>query len=402
MMAKRRANGEGNIRKRENGQWEGRIVVGHKENGKPIFRYVYGETQKELTAKLRNHIEIHDGVELTEDSRMTLGAWLVRWLGSVETRLRSSTVNGYRQYITNYINPVLGEKQISKITTTDVQKMYTRLKHEGRVHEHREHGRQLSDAMVRKIHMMLHRAMEDAKREHLIASNPTDGATVPKASYKEKQILNDEQLARFMEAIKADPAWHDFFYTAVTTGLRRGELCGLRWEDFDKADGTLHIRRTVHVEKGGRLTTGATKTGSGTRKILLPTSTARLLQERKRSTASEWIFPNPLNPELPTSPTSAYHHLKTLLKRANLPSIGTHGIRHTFSSHALASGVDPKTLSGILGHTKASFTLDTYTHVTGDMQRQAATIVGDFLTDIFGKELKPWQNDENPAPGAST
>jgi integrase len=94
--------------------------------------------------------------------------------------------------------------------------------------------------------------------------------------------------------------------------------------------------------------------------------------------------------------------MKALLKDADLPSIRFHDLRHTFATHALSSGVDAKTLSGILGHTKASFTLDTYTHVTGDMQKQAAKIVGGFLTDILGEELAPWQNAENQAAAAST
>ena len=101
-------------------------------------------------------------------------------------------------------------------------------------------------------------------------------------------------------------------------------------------------------------------------------------------------------------PRSAYGHLKALLDSAGLPSIRFHDLRHTFATHALSSGVDAKTLSGILGHTKASFTLDTYTHVTGDMQQRAADIVGGFMTDFFGEELKPWQSAENGAQEAST
>ena len=174
------------------------------------------------------------------------------------------------------------------------------------------------------------------------------------------------------------------------------------WSDFDEAHGTLSVRRTLHIQKGGRLVTGETKTGTGKRTITLPPSTAGLLAQRKKSSYSQWIFPNPLRPEQPASPNAAYNHLKTLLKRAGLPSIRFHDLRHTFATHALASGVDAKTLSGILGHTQASFTLDTYTHVTGDMQRQAAQVMDTFMTDIFGKELAPWQREENQAAAAST
>ena len=168
-----------------------------------------------------------------------------------------------------------------------------------------------------------------------------------------------------------------------STGLRRGEICGLMWQDFDEAHGTLTVRRTIHAERGGRLTAGETKTGAGKRIITLPPSTAQLLSERRKRSYTEWIFPDPLRPERPTRPNAAYVRMKELLKKAGLPSIRFHDLRHTFATHALASGVDAKTLSGILGHTQASFTLDTYTHVTGDMQKRASEIVGGFMENIM-------------------
>ena len=101
------------------------------------------------------------------------------------------------------------------------------------------------------------------------------------------------------------------------------------------------------------------------------------------------------------NPDSAYRQLKKFLLEAGLPDIRFYDLRHTFSTYALSSGVDSKTLAGILGHTKASFTLDTYTHTTGDMQRRAADIVGGFLTAYLGEEIKPWQNAENGETAAS-
>ena len=225
--------------------------------------------------------------------------------------------------------------------------------------------------------------MDAAVQKNLIARNSAEGITLSKMKMTPKQILNDAQLGRFVEVIQADSVWHDFFYTELTTGLRQGEICGLMWSDFDEAYGTLAIRRTLHTQKGGSLITGETKTGTGKRTIILPPSTAQLLVQRKKKSYSQWIFPNPLQPEQPASPNSAYNHLKTLLRKAGLPSIRFHDLRHTFATHALASGVDAKTLSGILDHTQASFTLDTYTHVTGDMQKRASEIVGGFMENIM-------------------
>ena len=180
-----------------------------------------------------------------------------------------------------------------------------------------------------------------------------------------KQILTDEQLERFVEIIREDAVWYDFFYTELTTGLRRGEICGLQWRDFDADDGRLKICRAVHEERGGKLTTWDTKTSAGARTITLPPSTVELLRERKKSALTEWIFPHPWKPEQPTHPSTAYDRLKALLKRAELPDIRFHGLHHTFATHALASGVDVKTLSGILGHTRSAFAQGTYPHHYG-------------------------------------
>ena len=385
-MAKRRPSGDGMVRKRENGRWEGRIVVGHKRGGEPIYHSVYAKTQKELLDKLHREIERYDGVELTEDSLMTLGTWLDRWLDEYAANsVRHSTLKNYR-YMANHVKRELGGKQVSSVTAEDVQQMYHRLIDRG-----------LSATTVRHVHSMLHLAMDAAVRSHLTAQNPTDLAVPPRAERGEMRILTEQQLDTFMKAIRTDASWYDFFYTELTTGLRRGEICGLRWQDFDEKSGVLHVRRTLHTEDG-RLVAGATKTGCGTRDIVLPDGTAEVLRKRKAGSYSEWIFPNLTKPELPISPGAAYRRLKEILKRANLPDIRFHDLRHTFSTHALSSGVDARTLAGILGHTNASFTLDTYTHVTGDMQKHAAEVVGGFMEDIFGKGLKPWERNETVAP----
>ena len=397
-MAKRRPSGDGMVRKREDGRWEGRIVVGHKENGDSIFRYIYADTQKELTAKLRQHIDIYQGVDLTEQSRMTLGEWMDQWLENITGTIRPTTLTRYQGAIRIHINPHLGGKPITQVTGKDVQKLYDALASHG----NQITGKGLASSTIRGIHSMLHEAMDAAKQAGLIPWNPTEEIPTPKFACKVKQILTDEQLDIFMAIIQQDDIWHDFFYTELTTGLRLGEICGLMWSDFDARKGTLRVNRTLHKEKGGRVVVGAPKTCAGTRTIVLPSSTAELLRLRKKASFSAWIFHNPLQPEAPMNPATAYRQLKKILTETGLPDIRFHDLRHTFATHALANGVDAKTLSGILGHTKASFTVDTYTHTTSDMHRKAAEIVGGFLTDYLGEEMAPWQNAEDAATVAST
>ena len=333
-MGKRRPSGDGMVRKRDDGRWEGRIVVGHKANGDPIFRHVYAKTQKALTEKLHQSIECYQDVELTEDSRMTLGEWLDRWLAEYKDgTIRPGTLENYRNYIENYIKPQLGGKQVSLITTQDVQRMYRRLRSGGRVREDAEGSKRLSDSTVRHIHTMLHGAMKAAVQAHIIPKNPTENATAPKLNYKPMQVLSEQELDTFLQAVQKDDIWRDFFYTELMTGLRRGEICALMWRDFDAKAGTLGISRTLHSKGQGVYALGDTKTSQGNRTIILPESVAALLRARKKASISQWIFPQPTSPELPMNPGTAYRRLKTLLEEAGLPSIRFHDLRHPYVKH---------------------------------------------------------------------
>ena len=333
-MAKRRPAGDGMVRRREDGRWEGRIVIGHRENGEPLFRHVYAKTQKALLDKLHQNIECYRDVELTEDSRMTLGQWLDRWLTEYKAgTVRPGTLEGYRRYIEYYIKPQLGDKQISLLSQQDIQRMYRRLKTEGRIHEHPEMGHQLSDSMVRHIHSTLHAALKDAVQAHVIPRNPTEGTTAPKPNYKPKRILTRTELDAFLAVVEQDEVWRDFFQTELMTGLRRGEICGLQWSDFDGDAGMLKVCRTLHSQRKGEYTVGETKTNQGMRTIILPHSVTEILRRRKADAISQWIFPDPVKPEDPVNPGSAYLHMKTLLRRAGLPSIRFHDLRHPYVKH---------------------------------------------------------------------
>ena len=330
-MAKRRPSGDGMVRRRDDGRWEGRIVIGHRENGEPLFRHVYAKTQKALLDKLHQNIECYRDVELTEDSRMTLGQWLDRWLTEYKAgTVRPGTLEGYRRYIEYYIKPQLGDKQISLLSQQDIQRMYRRLKTEGRIHEHPEMDHQLSDSMVRHIHSTLHAALKDAVQAHVIPRNPTEGTTAPKPNYKPKRILTRAELDAFLAVVEQDEVWRDFFQTELMTGLRRGEICGLQWSDFDGDTGTLKVCRTLHSQRKGEYTVGETKTNQGMRTIILPHSVTEILRRRKVDAISQWIFPDPVKPEDPVDPNAAYRHMKTLLQRAGLPSIRFHDLRHPY------------------------------------------------------------------------
>ena len=383
-MAKRRPQGDGTIRKRSDGRWEARIIIGHKNDGSPMYKSAFAKTQKSALKQLHQLLDLYRDVDLTEECRMTLGEWMDKWMDEYMIfTIKENTIKGYRSQIDHQIKPFIGHKQLASLTTADIQKFYNKIKKEGRVHPHPIHGHVLSDSMVRKIHMMLHEAMEVAVRERYIVRNPTDNTTIPKKTTTEKQVLDDSQLNRFLEAIQCEPYWHDFFYVEVMTGLRRGEICGIKWSDIDFNEGTLCIKRSVSTKEGGGVSIGETKTDAGVRAIIMPPSVATLLWKKRSDAINEWVFPHYTNPSDPLHPSSAYKKLKTLLKRLELPLLRFHDLRHTFATQATDGGVDPKTLAGILGHTDASFTLDTYTHVTSDMQRGASAIVNNMMQQFL-------------------
>ena len=391
-MAKRRPQGDGTIRKRSDGRWEARIIIGHKNDGSPMYKSAFAKTQKSALKQLHQLLDLYRDVDLTEECRMTLGEWMDKWMDEYMIfTIKENTIKGYRSQIDHQIKPFIGHKQLASLTTADIQKFYNKIKKEGRVHPHPIHGHVLSDSMVRKIHMMLHEAMEVAVRERYIVRNPTDNTTIPKKITTEKQVLDDSQLNRFLEAIQCEPYWHDFFYVEVMTGLRRGEICGIKWSDIDFNEGTLCIKRSVSTKEGGGVSIGETKTDAGVRTIIMPPSVATLLWKKRSDAINEWVFPHYTNPSDPLHPSSAYKKLKTLLKRLELPLLRFHDLRHTFATQATDGGVDPKTLAGILGHTDASFTLDTYTHVTSDMQRGASAIVNNMMQQFLITEEN---NDE--------
>ncbi len=387
MANKRRPQGDGTIRKRNDGRWEARIIIGHKNDGSPMYKSAFAKTQKSALKQLHQLLDLYRDVDLTEECRMTLGEWLDKWLDEYMIfTVRESTLDSYRCLTENQVKRFIGEKQLSSLTTAELQKFYIKIKNEGRVKPTREGSYELANSMVRKIHMMLHEALDTAVIERLIAKNPTNGTTIPKNNYPEKQVLGDEQLETFLEAIKHEEYWCDFFYVEVMTGLRRGEICGLKWSDIDFEGKKLRIERSVAVKKGGGVSIGETKTQTGTRNIFMPPSVADVLRKRKQTAITEWVFPAFLNPEQPIHPAAAYRKLKMILKHAELPMLRFHDLRHTFATHAMKGGVDAKTLSGILGHTNASFTLDTYTHVTSDMQKSASAVVSNMLKNIMIKE----------------
>ena len=378
-MAKRRASGEGSIRKRKDGRWEGRYTAGHNpKTGKPIVKNVLAKTQAEVRAKLKQALADAEKLDFTKTGQYTVGQWMEVWFENYAlVKVRPSSHQTYQGYIKYHIKPYIGDILLNKLTTLDLQKLYKKLLTEGRVvrTESKKQPKGLSPKAVRNINQIISSAMDQAVAQKLILTNPTDGCALPKVEHKEMHTLSADQLGAFLHEAK-NSGVYEMYYFELATGLRRGELLGLKWEDVDWERRTVRICRQV-ARINGEIVEAPLKTKNSYRTISLGDGAIEVLKEQEKKTSDAYIFPSPNGG--PISPDSVQNMLNRVLKRAGLPKIRVHDLRHTFATLALQNGVDIKTVSGMLGHYSAGFTLDTYTHVTTPAQIEAAKTIGNVL-----------------------
>ena len=379
-MAKKRANGEGSIRKRKDGRWEGRYTAGHDpETGKAIYKNVLGKTQAEVKEKLKQAIGETQALDITKAGKYTVGEWMEVWFQDyAKIKVRPSSHQTYQGYIHNHIRPNIGDIPLEKLTSLDLQKFYKKLLTTGRVDRVEAKGQPkgLSAKTVRNIHQILSSALKLAQGQRLILTNPTEGCALPRVEHQEMKTLTTVQLASFFREARESGVF-ELYYLELATGLRRGEMLGLKWKDIDLERGDLRVRRQVS-RINGEVVDAPLKTKNAYRTLPLAEDTVIVLKEQRRKVGnSPWVFPSPNGG--PISPDSVLHMLHRVLKRAGLPKVRFHDLRHTFATLALQNGVDVKTVSGMLGHFSAGFTLDTYAHITSAAQRQAAQTMGSVL-----------------------
>lgn len=284
--------------------------------------------------------------------------------------LRPNTQMSYERRIYQHIVPALGSIQLDKLTSNDIQQFYAKLKQSGRLIRTELYGEGLSDQTVRGIHTTLHTALDKAVTEKLILRNPSDACRLPSAKAREMQVLSPEEIQRLLIQAKEDGCY-ELLLLELASGLRRGEICALQWDDLNLRTGELRIERQVH-RVNGELTVSPPKTNASNRSIILPTPILNVLKIYKEATSSRWIFPSPVNEDSPRDPAAVRKRLQTVLERAECKKVRFHDLRHTFATASLEHGMDVKTLSTIIGHVSSSTTLNVYAHVTDEMRRTAA------------------------------
>lgn len=371
-MAKRRKRGKGSVHLRKDGRWEGRVVVGYDDKNLPITKNVLAKTKTACLEKLKALQETCSG-KPTEKFQpdMTFGEWLDFWYQNYsKPKLRPKSQLDYENSIYRHIIPALGKIPLSRLIANDLQQFYTQMKKSGRLTRTNIYGEGLSDRMVRACHTRCLTALDRAVADGLIRFNPAADCKLPGQALKDMNLLTREEMQRFLIQAKEEE-YYELFLLELATGLRRGEVLALQWDDLDFNTGDLRIQRQVY-RANGELVVSAPKTKAALRTIVLPPTLLGVLKEYRQQIDSRWMFPSPAKEDSPLDPATVRKRLQTILKHAGCRKVRFHDLRHLFVTTALENGMDVKTLSTIIGHVSAKTTLNVYTHVTDTMQQTAA------------------------------
>lgn len=324
---------------------------------------------------------------------MSFGDWIDFWYQNFcKLTVKPKTQACYENRIYTHIIPGVEKIPLNKLTQNDLQQFYAKLKKSGRKRLTDKYGEGLSDRMVRSCHTTCRAALEKAVAEGLITTNPAIGCKLPPKKSKEMQVLTQAEIMRFLIQAKAE-GYYELFLLELTTGMRRGEILGLKWSDLNMQTGDLQISRQV-VKVKGKTTVSTLKTKSSVRTIRLAKEMVELLTEMRRTAKSEWMFPSPVKENTPRDPSAVYRRFQLILERANCKKVRFHDLRHTFATMAIENGMDVKTLSAMIGHVSAETTLDIYSHITDTMQRQAAAKID---REIGGADAEVTDSSESKA-----
>ena len=387
--------------------WEARVTTGYDlSTGKQIQRSFSGKTQREVRQKMQAALVDLNNHQYQEPTKMTVGEWLETWERDFLIGVKPFTKLNYSQHIRNHIIPALGNRKLQQLSGPDIQKFYNQLLREGgKIRCHDKDGNvmkkdgqpvyvsvPLSAKTVKNIHGVLHKALEKAVKLGYIRTNPADSCELGRVEKKEIRPLDSEDITRLMEAVQNHP-FRALFLTTLFTGMRRGEVCGLRWDCVDLEHGTITINKQLQNIPGqpGSYRLVSTKNGKG-RTLKVSHFVVDLLcqqkaeQEKMRRLVGElwhnegYVFCNAVGEHL--SPSTVYHNFKRIASDIGMPDARLHDLRHSYAVASLRAGDDIKTVQSNLGHHTASFTLDVYGHVTAQMQQASADRMDAYIRTV--------------------
>ena len=386
----RRGKNEGTIYKRKNGTWRAQVSLGNKRIG------YTANSRAECHEWLRKMLDQIDQGMSFESRNITFQDYLTDWINIKSKSLRAKTAFQYRQIIDKYIFPELSQIHLKDLNIRIINRFLNKLVNGG-----------LGARQVRYIHSVMHSALEAAVKNGALGKNPSHGAVIPKSLHKEMRVLSEQEVSQLLIAASSSRL-KSLYQMAITTGMRQAELLGLRWEDVDWIKGTITIKRQTQYVPHNSITFNEPKTRSGIRTIKLGENTLiELRNQRNRietlrlGLGESWkdfdlVFPSTIG--TPMHHGSLMKDFHRVLRKANLPKIRFHDLRHTAASIMLNHNVPVLVVSKILGHANPSITLNTYAHCFIDMQNQAFSLMDEIVTPIpidLPKELKPATKSDN-------
>lgn len=362
---------------RKDGAWAYRVDAGfHTDTGKrrQLLRQGFA-TKRAAEQALAEAVGASTRGMAVSRSTIKLDEYLDEWFAAARQSLRPTTARGYAQSI-GRLSKVLGNYQLQSLTPMQVQRCYTELLESGG-HE----GKPLAPKTVRHAHVVLRKALADAERMGLVSRNAAASARPPAGEHAEMTTWSSEDLRDFLAAIDGHP-YEIGFRLLAATGLRRGEVLGLRWRDADFDLGQIAVANTI-TEIGAETVMGPPKTARSRRNVYLDRRTVAALREHRQRQREQRIAAGPawdadhdwvLTDELGgfVRPQSMSYEWRKVIERLDLPRIRLHDLRHTHATLALKAGVHPKVVSERLGHATVGITLDLYSHVVPSLARDAA------------------------------
>lgn len=386
----RRAHGEGSIYQRKDGTWAGVVRYEDPETGEKKKHFVYGKTRKEAANKKKDFEDKLEKGIVPKTEKITVGKWLDDWLEIyARVRVRQNTFEGYQRIVNGHLKPDLGKIKINDLKPRHVQKMLNEKLERG----NKRTGGPLGPRQVEYIYAVLHMALEQAVKDNIITRNVCDAVDKPQKVKREFMPWTVEQTNQFLSSVK-DERLFPLYMVAWGTGLRRSEILGLKWDDIDLKKGNLTVRRTlVRVKGNPPYQFGEPKTPKSRRTIPLPGPVVQALKKWKAQQAQEALVWKGLHKDVPEEQRPPYNPLNLVfcteigepmnpefisrtfkrdLKRAGLPEIRFHDLRHGHATMLLELGEDIKIISDRLGHSTITLTADTYSHVREKLQRQAS------------------------------
>jgi integrase len=385
-MAKKRGNNEGSISKRKDGLWQAAITTGRDPTtGKLKRATFYAKTRKEAAEKLSKALRDKAQGAFAAPHKLTLGEWLDTWLWEYKKpKLRPITFDSYEMLVRRHLKPALGHIPLRDLRPEHLQRFYNEKAREG-----------FSARTVRYLHTTLHSTLAQAEKNQLVVRNVSKLTEPPSEARKEMRTLSLTQVAdTLLPAIK-DNRLYAAIFLLFMAGLRRGELLALRWRDIDLKEGVLQVRQTLvsarnHNEGRTQIVFSNPKTPQSRRTIPIPEECLIALKQHKVRQAEDRLMLGPAYEDYglvfcqpdgrPIDPRNFNRQFSRVLQEAGLPHIRLHDSRHTFATLLLEQGISPKTVQTMLGHSSAKITLDIYSHVTLDLEKQAAAKLNAALT----------------------